>query len=120
MKKTIISAIIALAILDVATDIMFINAILSNKQDNGISDADRHSLIGRRYIVKDSSYAIDKETGEQVSFLNDKEYIIVSAPYTEKVKSVCGTYEHTFVDVFSTRSERKYRVLYNEAGVVEE
>jgi len=118
MNKKTAKAILALVALDIATDIAFLNS-LANKREE---ETDKHPLIGRRYIVKDNSYAIDKESGVEVGGLDGKEYVIVSDPYVEEVKSnwTDNTYEHLFVDVFSLRSARKYRVLFQERCVVEE
>jgi hypothetical protein len=121
MKKDITTAFLALAILDVMADIALLNSILTPPQEE--DDTDKHPLIGRRYIVNDCSYAIDKETGIRVSGLHDKEYIIVSDPYVADVEPICmgaERYSHLFVDVFSVRSARKYRVLFQERGVIED
>ena len=120
MKKDILAGILALAIADVASDIFFLSSVLSPKQGE---DNDKHPLIGRRYIVTDNSYAIDKESGARVGGLHDKEYIIVSDPYVEKVYPFFSKEEgidELFVDVFSTDSARKYRVLFQERNVVKE
>lgn len=122
MHKDIMTGIVALAILDILTDIAFLYSIFGNEEVED-TDTDKHPLIGRRYIVKDNSYAIDKETGVKVSGLHDKEYIIVSDPYVEKVYPFFNEEEgidQLFVDVFSTDSARKYRVLFQERNVVKE
>ena len=119
MNKDILANILTLAILDVAADIAFLNSILATKQEE---DTDKHPLIGKRYIVSDNSFAIDKESGVSVSGLHDKEYIIVSDPYVEEVKPIYTEefFEYLFVDVFSVRSARKYRVLFQERNVIED
>lgn len=117
MKKDITTAFLALAILDLMADIALLNSILATKQEE---DTDKHPLIGRRYIVTDNSYAIDKESGVSVSGLADKEYIIVSDPYVEEVEFIGIKREYLFVDVFSIDSARKYRVLFQERNVVKE
>ena len=73
-------------------------------------------------MVEDNSYAIDKESGVEVSGLHGKEYVIVSDPYVDNVKSdiTNWVYQRMFVDVFSLRSARKYRVLFQERCVVED
>jgi hypothetical protein len=121
-NKTISQIILILAILDVLTDIYFLNAILNPPQEKEETDTDKHPLIGRRYIITDNSYAIDKESGVEVSGLNGKEYIIVSDPYVDEVESRWTGSKHKlmFVDVFSLRSARKYRVLFCENGIVED
>lgn len=121
MHKDIMTGIVALAIIDILTDIAFLYSIFGNEEVED-TDADKHPLIGRRYIVKDNSYAIDKETGVEVSGVANKEYVIVSDPYVEEIKSnwTDKTYKHLFVDVFSLDSARKYRVLFQENGVVAE
>lgn len=122
MKNTIMANLLALVALDVATDIAFLNSLFyGNKEDN--EDTDKHPLIGKRYIVTDNSYAIDKESGARVGGLHDKEYIIVSDPYAEKVYPFFSKEEginQLFVDVFSIRSARKYRVLFQEKNIVED
>jgi len=120
MKKDITTAFLALAILDLMADIALLNSILAPAQEE---DTDKHPLIGRRYIVTDNSYAIDKESGTSASGLHDKEYIIVSDPYVEKVYPFFCKEEgidQLFVDVFSIDSARKYRVLFQERNVVKE
>lgn len=118
MKDTIMANILALAALDVANDIAFLNSLFyGNKEDN--EDTDKHPLIGKRYIVTDSSYAIDKESGAEVRGLHGKEYIIVSDVYVETAGHIVEK-EYLFVDVFSIRSARKYRVLFQEKDIVED
>lgn len=121
MKKDITTAFLAFAILDLMADIALLNSILTPPQEE--DDTDKHPLIGRRYIVEDNSYAIDKETGINVHGLHGKEYIIVSDPYVEEVEPIFSDEERfkkIFVDVFSTDSARKYRVLFQERCVVKE
>ena len=117
MKKDILASILALAILDVANDIAFLNSLVKPKEED---PDDKHPLIGKRYVVTDNSYAIDKETGARVGRLDGKEYIIVSDPYVEEIEFFGSKYKHTFVDVFSVRSAKKYRVLFQERDVVED
>lgn len=119
MTKKTATALLALLALDLMSDILFLNSILATKQEE---DTDKHPLIGRRYIVTDNSYAIDKESGVSVSGLHDKEYIIVSDPYVEEVKPIYTeeAFKELFVDVFSVRSARKYRVLFQERNVIED
>lgn len=121
MKKDIITAFLAFAILDLMADIALLNSILAPAQEE--DDTDKHPLIGRRYIVDDNSYARDKETGLEVRGLHGKEYIIVSDPYVAEVEPLFvggEPHSHLFVDVFSIRSARKYRVLFHERGVIED
>lgn len=120
MNKNIYTALLAILILDVASDIAFLNSLLYDSSTE--EDTDKHPLIGKRYIVTDNSYAIDKETGVEVSGLHEKEYVIVSDPYMDEVKFRWSGEKHKymFVDVFSLRSARKYRVLFNERGVIED
>ena len=120
MKKKNMNALLNLIALDVMSDIAFLNSILAPKQEE---DTDKHPLIGKRYIVTDNSYAIDKESGARVGGLHDKEYIIVSDPYVEKVYPFFSKEEgidQLFVDVFSLRSARKYRVLFQERNIIED
>lgn len=121
MKKKTYNALMGLIALDILSDIHFLNTILAHspKQEEY---GDKHPLIGKRYIVEDSSYAIDKEAGVEVSGLNGREYVIVSDPYVAEIESkwTGNKYERMFVDVFSLRSARKYRVLFQEKSIVEE
>lgn len=121
MHKDIMTGIVALAIIDILTDIAFLYSIFGNEEAED-TDADKHPLIGKRYIVTDNSYAIDKETGVEVCGLNGKEYVIVSDPYVDEVefKWTGAKHKHMFVDVFSLRSARKYRVLFQEKDVIED
>lgn len=82
---------------------------------------DDHPLHGKRVIVSDSSYAIDKETGCKAN-LNGTELIIVSDPYVEEVKPASffdHGVNHLFVDAFSILSSRKYRILFNESDIID-
>lgn len=121
MNKNLYTALLALLILDVASDIAFLNSLLYDSSTEE-EDTDKHPLIGKRYIVTDNSYAIDKETGVDVSGLHGKEYVIVSDPYMEEVEFRWSGEKHKymFVDVFSLRSARKYRVLFEEKDVIED
>ena len=116
MKKNL-NFIYALIALDIVSDICFLNSLFA---DNKAEDEDKHPLIGKRYVVEDNSYAIDKESGVSVGNLHGKEYVIVSDPYVEEVEFFGTTNKHLFVDVFSLRSARKYRVLFQERCVVED
>ena len=110
--------ILGLIALDLATDVALINTIFAPKVQEF---KDRHPLIGERYIVRDGSWGKDKETGIDVHYLTGKEYIIVSDPYVEWVHDVgLDPSKHLFVDVFSPRSSRKYRVLFAENGIVKD
>lgn len=81
--------------------------------------AEVNPLIGRFYVPTDNSYAIDKETGIDVDGLDGKEYVIVSEPYVQDVKTFVGTsVRRIFIDVFSIDSGRKYRVLFKENNIV--
>jgi hypothetical protein len=114
------SAVIA-AIAEVAGMIDFIlfGGETKNESSN-LTYAEKHPLIGRRMIVKDNSYIIDKETGLDCG-LYDKEVVIVSDPYRETVHSrFVGDHEHLFVDVASLDSGRRYRVLFNEDWLIDE
>ena len=120
MKDNINPAILVLAIFDIMADIATLNSIVSEQEED---NTDKHPLIGRRYIVRDQSYAIDKETSIDVRGLNGKEYIIVSDPYVAEIPPIFSDGEphsHIFVDVFSTDSTRKYRVLFQENCIVKE
>lgn len=113
--------ILALIAIDLMCDLLFLNSIVIDDAEDE-NDEDKHPLIGKRYIVEDNSYAMDKESGVEADGLNGKEYIIVSDPYKDSVKSrwTDESHEHMFVDVFSLRSARKYRVLFQERCVVED
>ena len=123
MQKNISTFILTLIVLDVLSDIYFLNSLMAAEQEEPEEDdTDQHPLIGKRYIVTDNSYAIDKETGVEVSGLHEKEYVIVSDPYMDEVEFrwTGEKHKHMFVDVFSLRSARKYRVLFQEKDVIED
>lgn len=113
-KDSIFNAIVALVAIDLLADIMFIYALLGEgqEQENQPSYTDTHPLVGRRYVVKDESYAYDRESGVPVSGLVGKEYIIVDNPFVEQ--------NRLMVTIFSTDSERDYNVLFQENSIVEE
>ena len=119
MKNTNIDTIIALLIIDLMSDILFLSSLnIATEQED--EETDNHPLIGKRYIVSDCSYAIDKESGVRVGGLHGKEYVIVSDPYVDEVRDFGRISSHLFVDVFSIRSARKYRVLFQENDVIED
>ena len=119
MKNTNINAILALLIIDLMSDILFLSSLnIATEQED--EEVDNHPLIGKRYIVSDCSYAIDKESGVRVSGLHGKEYVIVSDPYVEEVRDFGNAHRNLFVDVFSIRSARKYRVLFREGDIIED
>ena len=114
MNKNI-NFLLALLVADALFDALFISAILAPSTE----DEDEHPLIGRRYKVGGNSYIIDKESGLDGG-LYGREVIIVSDPYVETVKDrIIGDHDHLFVDVFSTDSGRKYRVLFNEGWLID-
>ena len=112
-ENTIFTAIVALVAMDIISDILFITAMLNDTE--GVDEQDTtetNPLIGRRYIVKDDSYATDKATGVSVKNLHGKEYIIVGEPFVKD--------GHLMVTIFSTDSEREYNVLFQENCIVAE
>lgn len=116
-ENAILTAIVAIIAMDIISDIMFLTAVLNSAEsaedeDTALSFADKHPLIGRRYIPKTSDYATDKATNVRVDNLHGKEYIIVGDPYVED--------GHLMVTIFSTDSEREYNVLFQENCIVEE
>lgn len=118
MNKNI-NFLLALLIADALFDTLFLSAILA---PSSTEDEDEHPLIGRRYKPMDNSYIKDLESGVDSGVgLYGKEVIIVSDPYVDTIKDrICGDYERLFVDVFSTDSGRKYRVLFNEGWLIDE
>lgn len=76
------------------------------------------SLIGRRYVVKDCSYAKDLSGTCQFPRLYGQTCIIIHNPYTECVKGET----HLFVDVVVPNNEfytKHYRVLFFEWGLLD-
>ena len=76
------------------------------------------SLIGRKYVVKDSSYSKDLSDTCHSPNLNGDTCIIIHNPYTECVKG--KTY--LFVDVVVPNNEfytKHYRVLFFEWGLLD-
>ena len=76
------------------------------------------SLIGRRYVVKDCSYAKDLSGTCHCPILYGQTCIIIHNPYTECVKG--ETY--LFVDVVVPNNEfytKHYRVLFFEWGLLD-
>jgi len=110
----ILTAIVAVIVMDIIGDILFLSAMAesSEKKDSGLTYADTHPLVGRRYIPKCSDYATDRETGVEVHNLHGKEYIIVGNPFVKD--------GHLMVTIFSTDSEREYDVLFEENCIVAE
>ena len=76
------------------------------------------SLIGRKYLVKDNSYAKDLSGNCQFPLLYGQTCIIIHNPYTECVKG--KTY--LFVDVVVPNNgvyTNHYRVLFYEWGLLD-
>lgn len=116
-KAMVISAIGVVA--GLIDNILGVSAPKKETKSN-LTYAEKHPLIGRRMIVKDNSYIIDKETGLDCG-LYDKEVVIVSDPYREVVhSSIVGDHEHLFIDVASLDSGRRYRVLFDEGWLIDE
>lgn len=88
-------------------------------------ETDIKNLIGREYFVKDNSYCINIETGEQAYLTKDYQdkieedakFKIVSMPYVER----CGCFNayRVLVDIISLKTNNVYRVLFNEGWVGE-
>ena len=121
-ENAILTAIVAIIAMDIISDIMFLTAVLNSAEsaedeDTALSFADKHPLIGRRYIPKTSDYATDKATKVRVDNLHGKEYIIVGEPFV--VRNI-NEKPRLMVTVFSTDSEREYEVLFQENCIVEE
>lgn len=118
MNKNFANIALVLLAIDATLDLIFLNSLFGSDTS---TDEDEHPLHGKRYVPQDNSFVIDKETGLEVGGVFGKEFIIVSDPYKEKVKRIWGgETEHLFVDVFSLRSARKYRVLFQEEWIVED
>ena len=116
-NDSIFNLIVAIVAMDIISDIMFINAVLSadegkQTEDNEPSYFDKHPLVGMRYIVKNEDNAYDRASGVSVTGLKGKEYIIVGDPFVEN--------EHLMITIFSTDSEREYNVIFEENAIVEE
>lgn len=118
MNKNI-NFLFALLLADALFDALFLSAVLSPSAEKDEEETDKHPLIGRRYKVGDNSYIKDKETGLEGMGLYGREVIIVSDPYVETAGAFVER-EHLFVDVFSTDSARKYRVLFSEDWLIDE
>lgn len=119
-EDTIFTAIVALVAMDIISDILFLTAMLNDTEgvdEQDTTETETNPLIGRRYIVKDDSYATDKATGVSVSNLHGKEYIIVSEPFV--VRNI-NEKPRLMVTIFSTDSERDYNVLFQENCIVAE
>lgn len=117
-ENDLLVAVVAILAMDIISDILFLSTLIdttdnvADEPTNEPSYADKHPLIGRRYIPKTSDYATDKATNVRVDNLHDKEYIIVGDPFVED--------GHLMVTVFSTDSEREYNVLFQENCIVRE
>ena len=119
-ENTIFTAIVALVAMDIISDNLFLTAMLNDTEgvdEQDTTETETNPLIGRRYIVKDNSYATDKATGVSVDNLHGKEYIIVGEPFVERN---INTKPRLMVTIFSTDSEREYNVLFQENCIVAE
>lgn len=88
-------------------------------------------IIGKKYNIIDNSYIIDIFTKESASLVQkenkwykpDKEengstFIICSNPYIERDGYVFNQY-HIFVNVVSIKTNKVYRVLFNEGQIIQ-
>ena len=119
MKKNI-SFLFALVLADAIFDAIVFSALTANVEEEPKEEPPTHPLIGRRYKVKDNSYIKDLDANIEGGGLYDREVIIVGEPYVEYVDSICsGSKPYVFVKVFSTDSQRNYRVLFDEGWLVD-
>lgn len=89
----------------------------NNNEPNG-----GFSLIGKRIIPHDNSYARCLDSGCEASVYG-KEFICMSEPYTADVHSSWNkdiTYKRDMIKIFSLRSGRMYEVMFSETDIVED
>ena len=95
-----------------------INQLTENKTEaNG-----GFSLIGKRYIPSDNSYAKCLDSGCNAHVWK-KEFICLSEPYTKEIHPDWDkdlTLREDMIKVFSLRSGRMYEVLFSESDIVED
>ena len=122
MKKNI-NFLFALLLADALFDAIVFSALSAPTSTKEEEKTDKHPLIGRRYKVGDNSYIKDIESGVDSGVgLYGREVIIVSDPYVEEIPSYFSDEpkKRLFVNVFSTDSARKYRVLFDESWLIDE
>ena len=89
----------------------------NNNEPNG-----GFSLIGKRYIPSDNSYArcLDSDCRAKVY---GKEFICMSEPYTKEIHPDWDndlTLREDMIKVFSLRSGRMYEVLFSESDIIDD
>lgn len=79
------------------------------------------SLIGKRIIPSDNSYATCLDSGCDARVYK-KEFICMSEPYTKDIKSCWSdtTHKCDMIKVFSLRSGRMYECLFSETDLVDD
>lgn len=93
-----------------------INEITKNEQQSNGG----FSLIGKRIVPSDNSYAKCLDSGCDARVYK-KEFICMSEPYTTKLNPFFNdeTRDVDMIKVFSLRSGRMYEVLFNECDLVD-
>lgn len=84
-------------------------------EDDDWEDEDEPTIVGMRMKVDDNNYITCVETGNRAS-LYGKEVVIESEPYSKYFNG----HNHDMVKVFYPTDGRRYEVLYNASGLVEE
>lgn len=88
-------------------------------------------VIGKKYNIFDNSYIIDIFTKERASLVQKKDkyykpdkeedgstFIICSNPYVERDGDIFNQY-HIFVNVVSIKTNKVYRVLFEEGLIIQ-
>lgn len=101
---------------------IYLLAIAQNFDINIITvkEEKKKSIIGKRMLVRDNSYAVLCDKKEVEGRLYNKVVEIVSEPYEDYVDNGLGNYyKYTFVNVRSLDSGLFYRVLFYEYYIIE-
>ena len=83
---------------------------------------DKYSLLNKKYVVRDNSYAREIVNGGKMPYhcdLRGVPCIIISKPYITEVKTFQADKRQRMVRVKSLKSGLIYEVMFAEAWIIE-
>lgn len=100
---------------------LFLTEAINQIAQNEVETNGGFSLIGKRIVPSDNSYARCLDSGCDARVYK-KEFICMSEPYTADVHSSFSddTYKRDMIKVFSLRSGRMYEVMFSETDLVDD
>ena len=83
-------------------------------------DVQKYGVIGRRIILSDGSHSKGVDGTGHIYGCEKAPMILLTEPFVDKIKSCGNTYRYLCVIAKDLRSDKSYRVLFNEQDLVEE